>query len=196
MLDSIIYIDQYLFKLINSGCQNPVFDFLFPLFRNKFFWIPLYLIISILLIKYYKSKSVVIFIFIIIGLLMSDQISSEIVKKTVERIRPCNDVDFKSFVRLLVPCGSGFSFTSSHAANHFCQATLFYFFLNPLVLNKNRKRLLLSVLLFWASLIGVAQIYVGVHYPTDIIAGAFLGMIIALVLIFIFKRLKFDLFYI
>jgi undecaprenyl-diphosphatase len=51
-------------------------------------------------------------------------------------------------------------------------------------------------LLFWASLIGMAQIYVGVHYPTDIIAGAFLGMVIALVLIFIFKRLKFDLFYI
>jgi undecaprenyl-diphosphatase len=126
---------------------------------------------------------------------MSDQISSEIVKKTVERIRPCNDVVFKNYVRLLVRCGTGFSFTSSHATNHFCLASLFYFFLNPLVLNRNRKSLLLFALLIWASLIGIAQIYVGVHYPTDIFFGALLGTVIALFLIFIFKRLKFDLFY-
>ena len=127
---------------------------------------------------------------------MSDYMSSEIVKKTVERIRPCNDVDFKNFVRLLVPCGSGFSFTSSHATNHFCLATLFSFFLNPLVLTKKRKIFLIVICFFWAFLIGFAQVYVGVHYPTDIVAGAGLGILIAYVLIVIFKRIKIDLSYI
>jgi undecaprenyl-diphosphatase len=115
---------------------------------------------------------------------ISDAVSSHLIKKNVERVRPCNDVEFKEQVKLRVRCGSGYSFTSSHATNHFAMA----FFWIVLFRRKWKHVLWLGIL--WASLIAVSQIYVGVHYPFDVVCGAILGILIGLFSGWAFKRLQ------
>jgi undecaprenyl-diphosphatase len=100
---------------------------------------------------------------------VSDIVSSRIVKKNIQRIRPCNDSEISGKVKLLVRCGSGYSFTSSHASNHFA-AAIFLFFTYFYKDNKIKW-----ALIAWAASIGFGQIYVGVHYPFDVLCGAILG---------------------
>jgi len=101
---------------------------------------------------------------------VADFTSSKIVKPLIERVRPCNDTTLPFEVRELVKCGGGYSFTSSHATNHFVS----------LVLGFLRKKWITWALLTWAASIAYGQVYVGVHYPLDVITGAVLGSLIGL----------------
>ena len=93
-----------------------------------------------------------------------------------------NDIDLKKEVNLLVPCGGGYSFTSSHATNHFAIATFLI-----LTLGLIFKWIKLP-LLFWAASIAFGQVYVGVHYPLDIFFGAILGMSVGYFVFLLFLR--------
>lgn len=180
MIETLINIDQSLFEFVNSTLSNPVFDYLLPLFRNKYFWIPLYVFILSFLIINYKRKGLLIMAIAICTIGVTDFTSSVLIKKNVERLRPCNDLEIKNSVILRIECGSGFSFTSSHAANHFALAT----FLILSIFNRHKWPFLI-----WASLISISQVYVGVHYPFDIIVGALLGIFIGWLMSIIYKRL-------
>ena len=91
-------------------------------------------------------------------------------KHNFQRIRPCGDPDFFMHVRLLVNhCSTGYSFVSNHAANHFAMAAFFFFTSRPLL-----KRWA-WIAFTWAALVAYSQVYVGVHYPSDILVGALLG---------------------
>ena len=152
-----------------------------PILRNKTTWIPAYIVLVVLIIRSYKYKS--IYLLIVIGLVIAvaDVSSSQFIKKWIMRPRPCHDE--LSNVRLLIDCGSGFSFTSSHATNHFALATILF------CLFKNQLSKLHTYLLFaWAISIGYAQIYVGVHYPLDVLAGFVLGGMVAYVIYFVFSQ--------
>jgi membrane-associated phospholipid phosphatase len=176
MLAEILELDWFLFKIINNSLSNPIFDFLMPLFREKKFWIPLYLLLAFLIIQKFKYQSVAIFFLILFTVLLCDQLSSELIKNIFQRLRPCNDPELNDEVRLLVKCGSGYSFTSSHACNHFGLATLFVFAMKPLLKKSSWNfSMLRFVFYFWAGIIAFAQIYVGVHFPMDVFAGALLG---------------------
>ena len=106
----------------------------------------------------------------------TDFISSSLIKPTVQRLRPCNDPEIKSDVKNLVDCGSGYSFPSSHASNHFGLAVFL------IVLFFSKWKLILPIGLLWAASISFAQVYVGVHYPIDILAGAMLGGMIGFIM--------------
>lgn len=181
-MDKLLEIDQQLFLLINRDFANSFFDFILPAFRNPFFWSPFYLFIVVFLILNFKKKGLIILGFLLLTFFLSDQISSHLIKPLVERLRPCNEPSFSNYVRLLVPCGSGFSFTSSHATNHF--AIAFYL----IILGFQFKRWLFPVLFFWAFFISIAQVYVGVHYPFDILCGAILGSTIGIGTSFFTKK--------
>lgn len=170
----IEHIDQQVFCKINHCWSNPVFDLLMPLFREKLFWIPLYLIIIFLIVRKYKYQTLWVLGFAFLTLLLADQISAHLIKPLVGRIRPCNDPDFSSMVHLRVDCGSGLSFVSSHATNHFA---LGLYFISVFARPSNRFYVTL-LFLFWAGLISFAQVYVGVHYPFDVLCGAVLGSLI------------------
>ncbi|MBN4052018.1 phosphatase PAP2 family protein [Cytophagaceae bacterium AH-315-L13] len=174
MFDSILELDYQLFFLINGAWTNSFFDWILPLFRNKYFWFPLYLFLIVFFIVNYKKRGLVVILFMLLAVALSDQISSSIVKPIFQRIRPCNEESISDLVRNLVRCGSGYSFTSSHAANHFSIAV----FLIMLFFRKYKWLLPLGIC--WAASISYAQIYVGVHYPLDILAGAFMGSVIGL----------------
>ncbi|MDP3470047.1 MAG: phosphatase PAP2 family protein [Daejeonella sp.] len=176
MLEQIIQFDQNLFFGINQGLSNSFFDWLMPALRNRFFWTPLYLFIVIFLVRNYRKKGWYILLFAFLCFGLTDYISSSVIKPSVGRLRPCNDPEIKKDVRNLIACGTGYSFPSSHAANHFGLAVflilVFYY----------KWKLILPVGLFWAISVSFAQIYVGVHFPLDILGGAILGSMIAYIM--------------
>ncbi len=160
--------DFALFQLINHHLGNPVFDFALPLFREKWFWAPLYVYILAWVWQHLGTRRVLLFtIGVCLAVGTADFTSSTIVKKTVQRLRPCNDPQTREAVVLRAPCGSGYSFTSSHAANHFAFAVFV-----GMALGRRFRHLLLA----WATLVALAQVYVGVHYPLDVLGGALLGV--------------------
>ena len=169
MLEQLIQFDQNLFFTINHGLSNSFFDWLMPALRNRFFWTPLYLFIIIFFIRNYGKQGWIMILFLGLTFGCTDFISSSLIKPTVQRLRPCNNPEIKSDVKNLIDCGSGFSFPSSHASNHFGLAVF-------LIMMLYRKwKLILPIGLLWAASISFAQVYVGVHYPVDILAGAMLG---------------------
>lgn len=180
MLEQLIHYDQELFLFINQVGSNLFFDWLMPILRNPYTWAPLYLFLIIFLIRHYKKKGIVMLVFFVLTFALADSISASVVKPEVMRIRPCNDVEFKDQVKLRVRCGSGYSFPSSHATNHFALGMFL------LVIFRRRWKPIVWLSLGWAASISFAQIYVGVHYPIDILAGAVLGSMIGIVTATIF----------
>lgn len=174
MLEQLIHYDEELFLLINQASSNSFFDWLMPILRNPYTWAPLYLFLIIFLIRQYKKRGIIMLVFFISTFALSDSISSSIIKPHVMRIRPCNNIAFKEQVKLRVKCGTGYSYPSSHATNHFALG------LYLLCIFYKRWKHIIWLSLGWAASISFAQIYVGVHYPGDILAGAVLGTIIGL----------------
>lgn len=172
MLDTLLQWDAAVFQLINGGLSNPVFDALLPWFREKWFWMPLYVFIAAFLVLNFKRRGWILLFGFVLATGLSDFTSSTLVKKNVQRIRPCNDPAMLEKIHTRVPCGSGFSFTSSHAANHFAAAVFL------IGIFGGRLRWLGPLALTWAGLIAFSQVYVGVHYPGDILFGAALGSLI------------------
>jgi len=110
-------------------------------------------------------------LFSVLALIVADYCSSSIIKPLVERLRPCHDPAMQAGIHLLVHCGGGKSFPSSHSANSFAVA-LFFFGATP------HARRTIRAVLFLAVLIALSRVFVGVHYPLDITAGAALGALI------------------
>jgi undecaprenyl-diphosphatase len=171
-MEQLIAFDQYLFEIINGHTHNAVLDWLMPIWREKSTWIPFYLALAVFLGYKYRKAGLYLILGLALSVGLADTISSKVIKPAVHRLRPCNDPEIKDEVQLLVHCGSGYSFTSSHAANHFAVAAFLSFTLG---LHYRRIR---WPLYLWAASIALGQVYVGVHYPLDILMGAFLGLII------------------
>lgn len=150
--------------------------------RNKYFWIPLYVFIASFLVLNFKKQGLYLILAAAITVGVADTVSSKFIKKTVQRVRPCNDLWLKQDVQLLVNCGSGYSFTSSHATNHFALATFLSLTLGVLI------RGIRWPLFLWAGLVAIAQVYVGVHYPSDVLFGALLGIGIGWIMAYFFRR--------
>lgn len=179
-LISIVELDQTLFHQLNAEWANIVFDTILPIWRDKYFWLPVYIFIISFSVFNHGKKAYWFLLFLIATVGAADLISSEVIKKNVKRIRPCNDTELVE-VRSLVRCGSGYSFTSNHAANHFAVS---FFLLGTIGL---RRRKLRWALVGWAVSIAYAQVYVGVHYPIDVLSGAILGVLIAKMFIWLYR---------
>jgi membrane-associated phospholipid phosphatase len=163
-------IDEFLFLLFNSSISNSLFDYVMPVMRDKTTWVPFYILFAALIIWKFRIPGLLAVLFVGIAAGLCDYTSSSIVKPFFDRLRPCNDPEFSEYVRLLINCGSGKSFTSSHATNHFGIAMIITLLFN------RQYSWVLPVTFIWAGVVSFAQIYVGVHYPLDILGGAILGM--------------------
>jgi len=156
---------------INSVWTNSLFDSVLPWWREANTWIPLYLFLLLFGILNFGKKVWLWLAFIVLTLVITDQVSSHIIKPLVGRIRPCNEPSLAGQVRLLLGnCSGTYSFTSSHAANHFGFAVFLVITLQQ-VFGKWRRWLLV-----WAASVSYAQVYVGIHYPLDVLGGAILGI--------------------
>lgn len=173
MLQQLLQLDTWLFYLINGIGQNAFFDFLLPLWRSQYFWSPLYLFfVTFLLFNFSPRTTLFVLAFFLLTFMLCDQLSAGVIKKIVQRLRPCKTPELLDTINLLVPCGSGKSFVSAHATNHFGIAV----YVGNLF--KQHFAWLKPVLLFWAAMVAYAQVYVGVHFPADVICGAVLGAVI------------------
>ncbi|HRH66513.1 MAG TPA: phosphatase PAP2 family protein [Bacteroidia bacterium] len=174
MFEKLQSIDAALLLFFNH-LNNPVLDFIFYWLSNKWIWIPFYAFLGWFLYKRYPHRLLSVLFFIGIMITLSDQISSALIKNSVMRLRPCHDPLIGSEVHIVKGyCGGMYGFVSSHAANVFALTTfLIYFF-------RRRHQRLQTVLLVWASAVSFSRIYLGVHYPGDIIGGALLGSLIGM----------------
>jgi len=169
LLQKLEQWDQWLFIQINDHQSNPFFDNIMPFLRSAYSWAPLYLFLLVLIPVNFKRGWWWCLIFLC-TVSLCDMTSSKLVKEAFERLRPCGDPGFFQYVRLLVDrCSNTYSFTSSHAANHFGMATFIF-----ITLRSSFKNWVWLAYL-WAFLVGYAQVYVGVHYPFDILGGAVIG---------------------
>lgn len=162
--------DTALFLQINSVFTNPLFDKILPLWRNANTWLPLYVFLIVFSVLNFKDKAFFWIIGAILTLVITDQFSSSVLKPLFQRPRPCNDPNLMGHVRLLLDhCSGGYSFTSSHATNHFGFAVYVFVTLKSVF----KKWSILFII--WAATVAYAQIYVGVHYPLDVIFGSIIG---------------------
>ena len=162
---SLPALDTPLFFFINRDLQNTFFDILMPFITQRSYLIFLPLCLWFLLKN--KKKAFIALVLGFASLLIADWASNTL-KHFFERLRPCSALEG---VRVLVGCGKSFSMPSNHAVNAFAFMTPFY------ILIKNRTR---YVFVAVAVLVAFSRVYVGVHYPSDIIAGALLGLLLSL----------------
>ncbi|HPZ88344.1 MAG TPA: phosphatase PAP2 family protein [Flavihumibacter sp.] len=169
-VDRLIEWDQQLAIRINSDWNLPALDFLFQHIRETYFWLPLYVFFIVFTPLNFGKKGWLWVIAAIVTLSITDQVSSNLIKNNIMRLRPCRDPQVVDHLRIFIKyCPGSSSFTSSHACNHFGFAAFVYFtagqFLKPW-----------SIILFvFAALVSYAQVYVGVHYPIDIFFGGLVG---------------------
>ncbi len=164
---NLLDLDQLIFYAINS-IKLPLFlEDLFILARKGSTWIPLYVLLAIWLLYRFRMKGLWIALIAGACIGVTDFTNSKILKPAVQRARPCQILPESTF-QLRVSCGTGKSFPSSHAANHMAFALFFIHIFG--------SRFRWVFLLFpWALFIGFCQIFVGVHYPIDILAGFIYG---------------------
>lgn len=170
MFKALIDLDKYLFGIVNQKASNPFFDSIMPFIRQPLFWLPLYLFIILFAIYNFPKKAAVWIGSLLLTVAITDTISSHFFKPLIGRLRPCNNPELADSIRLLVDhCGQNGSFTSSHATNHFGIAVFIFMTLDKVWGEFN------YLFIIWASVICFAQVYVGVHFPFDVIGGAILG---------------------
>jgi undecaprenyl-diphosphatase len=171
MLKEIISADQQLFLWLNN-CYATWLDPVMVLVSQRFTWIPLYAWLVYLLWK--TSDKAATFAWKIVALLatlaLCDRVSSGFIKPFFARLRPCYEPQLQGLLRVLEDCGGQFGFISSHASNTFGVAIFFW-------LLWREKFPQVKWLFAWASLVSYSRIYVGKHYPADILAGAILGLV-------------------
>ncbi|MDB5138912.1 MAG: superfamily protein [Mucilaginibacter sp.] len=184
MPDYLLQLDRHLFYFINHDLANPFFDWIMPWLRNPKFWIPLYLFIIIFCIWKYKKQGIIIIVLMALSAGFADFTSASIIKPLVKRARPCRDVLVSKTDIERVDCGTGYSFPSTHATDHFAMAL----FMILLFYKKWPWIWLWGIL--WAGTISFAQVYVGVHFPIDVFCGAIYGSLVGWLFAFLFSKLQ------
>lgn len=175
ILESVEKIDRDLFVLINRDGNIYFLDSLMLALRNPLTWIPLYIFILWWSITRLKKKASVFLFFSILTIAITDPLAASVFKPFFERLRPCAEPSLAGIVHILEGCGGKYSFPSNHAANHFGLAAFWFVSIRRM---SDQNWWWLWV---WAFVICYAQVYVGKHYPGDILGGAFLGISIGMI---------------
>jgi undecaprenyl-diphosphatase len=168
MLHTILSLDKSLFLFLNRDIANPVFDFVFPLITERNFWIIPGAIALILFVLKERKRALIATGLALITVAITDPLCCRIIKEIVQRHRPCDPCCLVDGGRFLLGNKGSLSFPSAHAMNMFGEAMLFSLLY--------RRR---AVWFFtFACLIGFSRIYVGVHYPLDVLGGALFGTLV------------------
>lgn len=181
-LQWLVNADKHLFTVINRDWAASWLDPLMLLLREAYTWIPLYLFIAV----YAYRKNPRLFwwflLFTLVTFGITDFTTGTLLKPHLGRLRPCADPSLQTLMRHIIDCGGVYSMPSSHAANHFGLATFWFFSLRQAFATRWRW------LWFWALAIVYAQVYVGKHFPLDILAGSSIGILAGWLVFKLFVR--------
>lgn len=175
-------LDKAVFTFIHAKAYSSSLDWLMLLLRQPETWIPLYAFILYWIIRYGKKNAWKFIALSLICFALTNTISVEVFKPFFDRLRPCHDEALKSIIRNIIPCGGEYSMPSAHASNHFGLAAFWFWSIYTI---KGKKWYWLW---FWAFIVCYAQVYVGKHYPGDIIVGAIFGTLTGFLVYKIFQR--------
>ncbi len=180
LIDYLKIIDFKLLIILNQKVSNSLFDLIMPVITNEDYWrIPI-LCLIIYLSFFCQKKGKVVLLLLIISLGINDYVCASMIKPSIARLRPSHE--FLEHINLLVPRGGKWSMPSNHASNMFVLATIISTFYS-----KAR-----SGIIFIAILVSFSRVYVGVHYPMDVIVGASIGTIIAIMMISFWNSFKLN----
>ncbi len=181
-MEKIIELDRQLFLFLNelhvAWLDQPMF-----LISTEWFWFPLYGFLVYLMVKKTKKQSWLPILAILVTVLLSDQISGKI-KRSVQRYRPSHDILLENQVHTVNGYRGGmYGFVSSHAANTFAVAFFVSLFLEL-------SFVYFQLLFFWAVLVSYSRLYLGVHFPMDLLCGGCLGLLIAGIVFLLAKQIE------
>lgn len=173
MLEKILAIDkEWLIYLNNLGSET--YDGFWLLITKQINWVPLFILLGYLIFKKLGTKNALyVLLFMVLLLTVTDQVTN-LFKNGFQRLRPCNDPEVHSFIRL-VQIRNSYSFFSGHAANSMAAATFLF-----LILRRHVKYL--GFLFLWPLIFAYSRIYLGLHYPIDIICGYLFGAILGFIM--------------
>jgi undecaprenyl-diphosphatase len=181
MLEKIKELDTALFIYLN-GLGSETYDKLWLFITNQLYWTPFFLFLFYLIYKKIGGKQTLyLLLFIAVLITFTDQ-TCNLFKATFQRLRPCNNPDIKSIIRI-VQVRTSFSFFSGHAANTMAVATFLY-----LIFRNHFKYL--GFLFLWPLIFAYSRIYLGLHYPGDILTGYFFGALFGSLLYLVYRKLK------
>jgi undecaprenyl-diphosphatase len=186
VIEFLYAVDKELFCFINQTLSTPVGDILWPYVTNYNQFLPVRVLLACIWVWLLVRGGVrgrTAALLLIPVLLIGDQLSSSVIKGLVNRPRPCQLVDGVPLLpglHLLVDCGSGRSFPSSHAVNNFAAATLF----------ANYYRRWAWAFFGIAAVVAISRVAVGVHFPSDAIGGALIGTSVSLAVIWVYAAIR------
>jgi undecaprenyl-diphosphatase len=179
MLEKILSFDEKLFIYLN-GLGSTTYDELWLIITKQTSWIPLFLLLLYFIFKKLGTKQTLhLLLFVAILLLFTDQITN-LFKNGFQRLRPCNNPEINSFIRI-VQSRKSFSFFSGHAANTMAVATFLYLILKD-------KFKYFGLLFLWPLIFAYSRIYLGLHYPLDIICGYLCGFTLGFLMFKLYQK--------
>lgn len=181
MLEKIKELDTSLLVYLN-GLGSETYDKLWLIITNQLNWTPFFILLFYLIYKKIGGKQTLyLLLFIAVLIAFTDQ-TTNLCKYTFKRLRPCNSPDINTIIRV-VQSRQSYSFFSGHAANTMAVATFLF-----LVLKRHFKYL--GFLFLWPLIFAYSRIYLGLHYPGDILTGYFFGALFGSLLYLVYKKLK------
>lgn len=171
MLEELIHYDKALFLHLNSW-GTPTWDGFWRFMTDKWGVIPLYVLLLYVTYRYFGvKKTAILLVFVALLITATDQLAN-VFKYGVQRLRPCHDPEIRTAMRLVKKgCGGTFGYFSAHAANTTAVACFFVYLLRPAL------NYLAPLLFVWAALVSYSRIYIGVHFPLDVLTGIGVGLV-------------------
>lgn len=170
MIDNIIEYDKQLFLFLNN-LGSPTWDYFWLIITDELTFVPLYAILLFLLYRNFGLKALLYFVVIVAVMITFTDQMTNVSKRGFERLRPCRTEGVMEYARYMaIRCGL-YGFFSGHSSNSMAAAVFAGLLLKPYYKN------LMIVLLFWSLIVAYSRIYVGVHYPLDIVCGLTFGAI-------------------
>lgn len=168
---SIVSADQELFLWLN-GLHTPWLDTAMYWITYKYTWIPLYMLLIGMTIRAEGwKKGGFIIIAVVLAVAFADKVTSGFMKPYFLRLRPCHDPSIQVVMHHVTDCGGLYGFASSHASTSFALAIAWFSLLR-------RQVPQMAFLFLWAAVYAYSRVYVGVHYPLDILVGALVGLLV------------------
>jgi len=181
MLEKVIALDKELLVYLN-GLGSETFDSFWLAITEQTTWIPLFVVLLYLIHKKIGTKQT-LYLLLAVGILitLTDQ-TANLFKHGFQRLRPCNDPDTKDIIRI-VKGSPSFSFFSAHAANSMGMATFLF-------LNFRKQFRFWGLLFLWPLIFAYSRIYLGLHFPLDILTGYFFGALYGTLVFFLYRKAK------